>query len=299
MIAVVPVRDGVLPLGAEETIAECDGDAILIGSGCPTAASALVAATRRVRLAEVGGFAPAGWAAALGTLLAGEDVVLLPASPDGRDLAPHLAVALDLPLWAGATAVSPETVTISRHGGRALAVAPVDGPIVATLIPGVRSVTPGAAAERIVEEIALTVPDLPTARQLEVLAPRGAALTLADAPRIVAGGVGLGTPEAFGLLTPLGEALDAAVGATRVVTDRGWAPHQRQIGTTGVTVAPELYLAFGISGAVQHLSGVEPPRHTVAVNLDASCPMMAAADLAVVADAPAVLAALVGELDHG
>ena len=80
-----------------------------------------------------------------------------------------------------------------------------------------------------------------------------------------------------------------SVGATRVVTDRRWLPHERQIGTTGVVVDPQLYLAFGISGAVQHTSGLGDPDHIVSVNTDASCPMMQLADLAIVADANAVL----------
>ena len=93
------------------------------------------------------------------------------------------------------------------------------------------------------------------------------------------------------------ESLGASTGGTRVVTDWGWLPVSRQIGTTGVTVAPELYLAFGISGAVQHTAGLGNPAHVISVNLDASCPMMAMADLAVVADAPATLAALADRLE--
>ena len=88
---------------------------------------------------------------------------------------------------------------------------------------------------------------------------------------------------------PNRSALGASVGATRVVTDRHWLPDERQIGTTGVVVDPRLYLAFGISGAVQHTSGLGRPDHIVSVNTDASCPMMQLADLAIVADANAVL----------
>ena len=79
------------------------------------------------------------------------------------------------------------------------------------------------------------------------------------------------------------------MGATRVITDRGWVGHERQIGTTGVVVGPELYVAFGISGAVQHTSGLGDPRHVISVNIDPYCPMMQMSDLAVVSDANAVL----------
>jgi len=87
-----------------------------------------------------------------------------------------------------------------------------------------------------------------------------------------------------------------SMGATRVITDNGWVGHERQIGTTGVVVDPDLYLAFGISGAVQHTSGLGQPAHIISVNLDPHCPMMQLADLAIVADANAVLDALAAEL---
>ena len=94
------------------------------------------------------------------------------------------------------------------------------------------------------------------------------------------------------LLGRVGLALGCSAGGTRVITDWGWLPFERQIGTTGVTVHPELYLAFGISGAVQHVAGLGDPDHVIAVNTDASCPMMSVADLAIVTDAPALVAEL-------
>jgi electron transfer flavoprotein alpha subunit len=103
------------------------------------------------------------------------------------------------------------------------------------------------------------------------------------------------------LLERVGERLGASTGATRVVTDAGWAGHERQIGTTGVVIDPDLYVAFGISGAAQHVGGLGSPRHVVSVNTDPCCPMTARADLGIVADAPAVLAELARRLEetHG
>ena len=118
----------------------------------------------------------------------------------------------------------------------------------------------------------------------------------AEAARIVGGGAGLDGPARFEQLAALGAALAASVGAARVITDRGWVGHDRQIGTTGVVVDPRLYLAFGISGAVQHTSGLGQPEHVVSVNTDPHCPMMQLADLAIVADANAVLDALEARL---
>jgi electron transfer flavoprotein alpha subunit len=131
---------------------------------------------------------------------------------------------------------------------------------------------------------------------LEILAPDAATMDLSEAPRIVGGGAGLRTPEAFESLSHLATALDASMGATRVISDRGWVGHERQIGTTGVIVTPVLYLAFGISGAVQHTSGLGTPEHIVSVNTDAHCPMMQLADLAVTADANATLDSLLALL---
>ena len=95
--------------------------------------------------------------------------------------------------------------------------------------------------------------------------------------------------QRFEQLARIAAALGGAMGATRVITDRAWVGHERQIGTTGVVVGPELYLAFGISGAVQHTSGLGDPRHVISVNLDPYCPMMQMSDLAVVSDANSVL----------
>ncbi|MGH9074952.1 MAG: FAD-binding protein, partial [Acidimicrobiales bacterium] len=134
---------------------------------------------------------------------------------------------------------------------------------------------------------------------LEVLPPDPATMDLAEAGRIVAGGAGLGSAASFELLASVAAALGASAGATRVATDAGWMSGERQIGTTGVAVAPRLYVAIGISGAVQHVSGLGQPDHVVSVNLDPSCPMMALADLAIVTDGPALLAELAARLGTG
>jgi electron transfer flavoprotein alpha subunit len=298
------VRQGVLPAGAAEAVEEAGGRAWLVGDGVDPAAGALDAATTEVRVSEVGPFRPASWAAALAPLLADEPVVLLPASADGRDLAPRLAGRLGRPLLAqavrvGADGVSTAVTTISWDG-RVEHEHRLAGPVVATLVPGVRGVVGRAGAPVTGRAVALdlgAVADAgPDAELVEVLPPDPATVDLAEADRIVAGGAGLGGPAAFALLAAVGHRLGAALGATRVATDVGWAAGERQIGTTGVTVRPALYLAFGISGAVQHVTGLGAPDHVISVNTDPSCPMMALADLAVVSDAPAVVEALAARL---
>ena len=120
-----------------------------------------------------------------------------------------------------------------------------------------------------------------------LVGPDVSTMDLSEAPRILGGGAGLDSAERFAQLGDVAAALDASMGATRVITDRGWIEHSRQIGTTGVVVDPQLYLAFGISGAVQHTAGLGDPSHIISVNTDRYCPMMELADLAVVADANA------------
>ncbi|MGI8661993.1 MAG: mycofactocin-associated electron transfer flavoprotein alpha subunit [Acidimicrobiales bacterium] len=297
MIAVVPVRDGVLPVGSDEAVAEAGGSAIVVGSQAEVAAAQLRTATE-VRTAELGAFAAGAWANALAPLLRELDVVVLPASPDGRDLAPRIAHSLGRPLLAGATAITPERVVVVRRGGLVAEEHVVDGPIVATLVPGVRGVDAATATAVVRTALALTLDStIVDGEQLEVLPPDPATVDLSEAARIMSGGAGLGGPEPFALLERVALALGASYGASRVAADVGWAPQDRFIGTTGVMVNPSLYVAFGISGAVQHVTGLGDPDHIIAVNTDGSAPMMAMADLAIVTDASALLDALADRLE--
>jgi electron transfer flavoprotein alpha subunit len=253
-----------------------------------------------VRAIETPWFAPAAWAKVLATVVRADDVVVLPGSADGRDLAPRLADALDRPLSAGAVAVTADGAELARQGGLVIETVHCTGPFVATLQPGVRGVEPVVPAGPVlVDALGWDAADAPArldAEVLEVLPPDVATMDLAEAAAIVSGGAGLDGPERFRLLERVAVALGASVGATRVVTDRGWLGHERQIGTTGVVVDPDLYVAFGISGAVQHTSGLGQPDHIISVNLDPHCPMMQLADVAIVADANAVLEALAERL---
>jgi len=299
-LAVIVVRDGQLPAGAAETVAEAGGAALVTGSGTGKAADGLDAASR-VWLLEVSSVAPAALAGTLAQALAGVDMILLPASPDGRDLAPRLAVILGRPLLAGAVRCTPGEVEVTRLDDRLSVRVGVDGPVLVTLRPGLRgTLEPAKSAQ--VSALSLAAPQTSRdAESVEVLQPEPGVVDLAEAGRIVGGGAGLVPAGADGaavmrLLADVGAALGASAGATRVVTDAGWMSYDRQIGTTGVSVNPELYIAFGISGAAQHVGGLGAPEHLVSVNTDPSCPMTAMADLGIVADAPAVLSELAKRL---
>lgn len=288
MLAVVPVRDGVLPLGALETIAECGGYVLLAGSN--PHAPAVAGVGHDVRSVELGSFQPSRWADAISSIVTGVPVIALPASPDGRDLAPHLAHRLGRPLLAGAIAVSPAGASLARSGGLVVHDVAIESPVVVTLQPGVRGVLASDSTTMDAVTIEATMTSVGREPELdELLPPDVATMDLSEAKRIVGGGAGLDSGERFTQLTDVAATIGAAMGATRVITDRGWVGHQRQIGTTGVVVDPELYVAFGISGAVQHTAGLGDPSHIISVNTDPHCPMMQMADLAVVADANGVL----------
>ena len=313
VMAVVVVRDGQLPAGAAETVAEAGGTVLIVGSGTGKAADELTAG-RRVWVAEVPSAGPAALAGTLAPALAGVDMILLPASPDGRDLAPRLAVLLGRPLLAGAVRCAPDEVEVTRLDDRLSVRVAVDEPVLVTLLPGHLG-SPAAADGT--SQVSVLSPSAARdsgrdAESTGVLQPEPGVVDLAEARRIVGGGGGVVPGGADGaavmrLLADVGAALGASAGATRVVTDAGWMGYDRQIGTTGVSVSPELYIAFGISGAAQHVGGLGAPEHVVSVNTDPSCPMTAMADLGIVADAPLVLRELAERLgatgpegaDHG
>ncbi|MDS1270925.1 mycofactocin-associated electron transfer flavoprotein alpha subunit [Lipingzhangella sp. LS1_29] len=305
-VAVVPVRAGVLPSGAEEVVAEAGGYACVVGGGAEEAAHALHGAVT-ISWWDTPGFRPGTWAGVLAGACARFGQVLLPASADGRDLAPRIAARMGRPLLAEAIELGGDFVVLPRDGDRRTERVQLTGPAVLTIRPG----TGGRAISRLPPrsitelELGTRTPHGHDAQTLEVTYPAPQSIDLAEARRVVTAGAGLLQPtqqarddaaELVATMTRVAAALHAAVGGTRVVTDAEYLPESRQIGSAGVMVAPDLYVALGVSGATHHLAGTGDPRHLVAVNTDPSCPMMAAADLALVADAPAVLAALARHL---
>jgi len=235
--------------------------------------------------------------------------IFLGASPDGRDVAGFLSVMLGVGVLANATSVTwdggpivekgvfgDRLITTSaftnergivtvRLGTVTAGPAATPGRVEAIGVAGGSATTPGPA-----------VPAIPSVAVLERVSEAGGAVQIEEATVIVAGGRGVGSADGFCVVRELAEALGGAVGATRAAVDAGWIPYSQQIGQTGKIVKPALYVALGISGAIQHKVGMQTAETIVAVNRDPDAPIAEFADLFVVGDLFEVVPALVAEL---
>jgi electron transfer flavoprotein alpha subunit len=230
--------------------------------------------------------------------------VVLGGTTFGRDLAGGLAVAYRATAANGVTEADrlPEGVRVRRpvFGGRATEVRRLEGPrVVLTVRPHAFPPADGPAVP-LTAEPGPNV-DLPSwcvapTRGTVVAGAGGSGPALGDAAIVVAGGRGLRSAESFHLVEELAASLGAAVGASRAVTDAGWRPSSFQVGQTGRTVSPQLYIAVGISGAIQHLVGMVSSRVIVAVNSDAAAPIFRVADYGIVGDLFEVVPALTNEV---
>jgi len=231
--------------------------------------------------------------------------VLLGHTRYGRTAAPVLAARLDAALAPDAIAARRSSdgsllVTRPTYGERLYASVRVQPgvPAVVTLRPRAIGVGPPEAGRAVpVERHAARVPPGVRAGHRRRLIPAEArSVDLREAERIVAGGRGVGSPDGFRLLQELADLLDAAVGGSRVAVDLGWLPWERQIGQSGRTVAPRLYIACGISGASQHLMGIQAAGTIVAINADRAAPILGVAHLGVVGDWRPIVTALAERL---
>jgi electron transfer flavoprotein alpha subunit len=234
------------------------------------------------------------------------DTVLFGATTTGRDLAPRVACRLRTGLTADCTGVdvNVETGDVQwtrpTFGGNLLAVIECSNtrPQMGTVRPGVFK--KGTADEhRSAEIVKKTIAELPAGRAKLIERIKEAAegmVNLEDAEIIVSGGRGLGDPSRFALIRGLAEALGGAVGSSRAAVDAGWISHVHQVGQTGKTVAPKLYVACGISGAIQHLAGMSGSDTIVAINKDPDAPIFGVADYCVVGNLLEVIPALTEEV---
>jgi len=248
-----------------------------------------------------------GWAQIaaqrVAAILASESpaAVLTGAGPDGRDVAGTLAALLERPVLVNATAVTWDggpSVEMSVFGGKLITTSGfTDGEWgIVTVRPNVVTAEKARPAGKIEVRKAEGDLDLPLVRVVERIEEAAAALPIEEARIIVAGGRGVGGEDGFKLVEEIAAELGGAVGATRAAVDSGWIPYAQQIGQTGKIVKPQLYLALGISGAIQHKVGMQTAGMIVGVNRDPDAPIAEFADLVVVGDLFEVGGALLAEL---
>ena len=316
--AFVEHRDGSVRATAHEVVGaaaelarELGGDAHALAVGGPGLGADCAPLGARgaevIRVAEGAGLAqyqPEGHARIVADMIAGGGyrAVLFPASALGADLAPRVAALLDVPLASDATALEVVdgglVVTRPVYGGKAFARVTFDAsPAVVSLRPLVFPPGTRAAAGRV--EAFTPAGGAPVGgRVVEFRAASGGSVDVAEAEIVVSGGRGLRGPENWGVIEEVRDALGpaAALGASRAVVDAGWRPHAEQVGQTGKTIAPTLYFALAISGAIQHLAGMRTARTIVAVNKDADAPIFNVADYGIVGDVFEVAPALAAEI---
>lgn len=254
---------------------------------------------------ELANFTSEGYTAALADIgrLVDPSIILLSASVSGKALGPALASSLDTGLAADCTeiVVQDGRLRIQRpvFAGKAMATVVINtDPQIVSLRPNVfPSTLLEDGADALVErsKASVNAGGIRVAVQ-EIVAATGGKQDLTEAPIIVSGGRGLGSPENFAIIEELAKVLGGVVGASRAVVDIGWRPQSDQVGQTGKTVSPSLYIACGISGAIQHLAGMSSSKCIVAINKDPDAPIFQKADYGIVGDVLEVVPALTAEL---
>ncbi len=225
--------------------------------------------------------------------------VLVPATAEGKEIAARLAVKTGGGLLTDAVALSTDLVAEQPIFGGSVVVSSkvaTGVPIVAVRANSTAPVE--AAGAGAVENVTVTSSETDKAARVteRVIEAKGGRPDLGEASIVVSGGRGVGSPENFSIIEALADSLGAAVGASRAATDAGWYPHQNQVGQTGRTVSPQLYIAAGISGAIQHRAGMQTSKTIVAINKDPEAPIFELADFGLVGDLNTVVPALTAEI---
>lgn len=258
-----------------------------------------VAHARRVVHERLDEYAPEAWAQAIVELE--PEVVVGPGTEQGHEVLAHVAARLDVPLAANVVSAEADGDALrlirQRWGGSLLEEATLTGsPKLLTVAAHAVEPKPAGVATT-VAEFTPTLGDehflVQVTRREE---PSAGTVRLDTARVVVGGGRGVGSKEGFELLEELANLLGGAVGGSRVVTNLGWRPHSDQVGQTGARIAPDLYIACGVSGAIQHIVGCKGAKRILVINKDANAPIVARADWAVIGDLHEIVPAIVAEL---
>jgi len=307
ILVVLETREGALrpacleAVGAARTLADARGSSVIAFAPeqCDIDAALLGAAGADEVLVSDATQHSADGAAAAAAKLAGEkgcNVVLLSATVRGRDVTPRIAALLDTGFAADCVAMDASSMVFTRpvYAGKALLQVKVSG---STTVASLRPNFFAPAGRETSAEVSSVSCEAGKGQVTAVSAATGGRPDVAEANRVVAGGRGLGSAENWTLLEAVADALPgSALGASRAVVDSGWRPHSEQVGQTGKTVAPELYIAAGISGAIQHLAGMNSSKVIVAINKDADAPIFQHASYGIVGDLNEILPVLAEEL---
>jgi electron transfer flavoprotein alpha subunit len=251
---------------------------------------------------EIGDYLVAPKADVLATVVgqAGEPAaVLVSSTPENKEVAARLAFKLGSGVLTDAVTVNDDGSVVQSIFGGAVTVQSKVSKGTPVITVRANSVTPSPSAGTADEvTVAVELSDAAKAAKVvdRVVEAKGSRPALTDASVIVSGGRGVGNAENFSVIEALADSLGAAVGASRAATDAGWVPHTMQVGQTGVTVAPQLYIAVGISGAIQHRAGMQTSKTIVAINKDPEAPIFELADFGVVGDLFTVAPQLTEEL---
>jgi len=264
-------------------------DVLVAGSGCAAVAqqASAIAGVSKVLVADAAHLADGlaeNVAAQLAACSAGYTHVMAPASGYGKNVLPRVAAQLDCAQISDAIAVlAPDTYARPIYAGNAIATVQSADRVVLVTVRPTSFAAAGDGGAAAIETVAV-VADSGTSRFVRREIVKSDRPDLQGAKVVVSGGRALGSAENFQLLEKLAARLNAALGASRAAVDAGYAPNDWQVGQTGKIVAPQLYIAIGISGAIQHLAGMKDAKVIVAINKDADAPIFAVADYGLVAD---------------
>ncbi|CAA9318207.1 MAG: Electron transfer flavoprotein, alpha subunit [uncultured Frankineae bacterium] len=267
--------------------------AVVLGAGASAAADRLAAYGAETvyvsEAEELDGYLAGPKASVLAQLVADKSpaAVLLPSNAEGKEVAARLAVKTGSGLITDAVGVTPDlTAEQPIFGGSVVVQSRVAAGTPVITVRANSTAPTEAPASGTVEQVSATFSDADRAARVvdHVVEDKGGRPDLGDASIVVSGGRGVGAAEGFGIIEQLADTLGAAVGASRAATDAGWYPHQNQVGQTGRTVSPQLYIAAGISGAIQHRAGMQTSKTIVAINKDPEAPIFELADFGLVGD---------------